>query len=78
MQVFKAVIAAASLALAATVAEAQTLKREPPLGQLKPGQRVLVDDGSCPRGQIKEVIGGDHWRVGGKGTVERHRRCISR
>jgi hypothetical protein len=24
------------------------------------------------------VIGGDHWRVGGKGTVERHRRCISR
>jgi hypothetical protein len=37
---------------------AAVLKSEPGEGQLRPGQRVLVDDGSCPAGQIKEVIGG--------------------
>ena len=26
---------------------AQIVKREPALGALKPGERVLVDDGSC-------------------------------
>jgi hypothetical protein len=54
------------------------LKKEPPLGKLKPGQRVLVDNGSCPKGQILEVIGGDHVKVGGKGQIERKRRCIPR
>ena len=59
-------------------AQAQVLGSEPPMGALKPGQRVLVDDGSCPKGRIKEVIGGDHVKVGGKGTVVRKRRCIAR
>jgi hypothetical protein len=71
-----AVLGAASLggsALAATV-----LKAEPPMGALKPGQRVLVDDGSCPRGQIRELIGGDHYKVGGRNAIERRRRCIPR
>ncbi len=31
---------------------------EPTLGLLPTGQRILVDDGTCLRGQIKEVIGG--------------------
>ena len=26
---------------------------------------MLVDDGTCPSGQIKEVIGGNHVKVGG-------------
>ena len=60
-------------ALAATV-----LKTEPPMGALKPGQRVLVDDGFCPKGQVREVIGGDHYKVGGRNAVERQRRCIPR
>lgn len=34
------------------------LKAEPPKGGLKTGQRVLVDDGSCPAGQVKQVTGG--------------------
>jgi hypothetical protein len=34
------------------------LKAEPPEGALRKGQHVLVDDGSCPVGQIKEVNGG--------------------
>jgi hypothetical protein len=59
-------------------AAAQIVKREPPLGALKPGQRLLVDDGSCGPGQIKEVIGGNHVKVGGYSNVVRERRCIPR
>ncbi|MGE0039083.1 MAG: DUF6719 family protein [Xanthobacteraceae bacterium] len=61
-----------------TAAQAQYLKREPAMGALKPGQRVLVDDGRCPKGQISEVIGGDHVEVGGKAQIKRIRKCIPR
>ena len=44
---------------AAGAAVAQTvMKHEPPPGALKRGTVVLVDDGSCPAGQIKEVTAG--------------------
>ena len=59
-------------------ADAQILKREPPMGGLQPGQRVLVDDGTCPRGQIKEAIGGNHVDVGGNARVRRTYRCVAR
>lgn len=59
-------------------ASAQTLKKEPAMGALRQGQRVLVDDGSCPKGQIKEVIGGNHTSVGGNSQIHRTRRCIPR
>jgi hypothetical protein len=37
----------------------QILKREPPMGALRgPSDVVFVDDGRCPRGQIKRVTGG--------------------
>jgi hypothetical protein len=72
-------VLAAGLTFALTAAvSAQILKREPPLGKLKLGQRVLVDDGTCPPGRIKEVIGGDHVKAGGKQQIERRRRCIPR
>ena len=58
------------------MASAQTVSKEPATGMLKPGERVLVDDRSCPAGQIKEVIGGDHTKAGGKQQIERRRRCI--
>jgi hypothetical protein len=64
--------------LMAGSAEARILKHEPPMGALKEGQHVLVDDGSCPAGQIKEVIGGNHVKAGGYKHVERQRRCIPR
>ncbi len=35
------------------------LKQEPPIGQLPPGAKALVDDRTCPTGQIKQVIGGN-------------------
>lgn len=54
------------------------LKQEPPMGQMREGQVVLVDDGSCPKGQIKEVTGGNHVKVGGTKHIERTHRCISR
>jgi hypothetical protein len=56
----------------------EMVKREPAMGALKPGQRVLVDDGSCGPGKIKEVIGGNHVKVGGYSNVVRERRCIPR
>ena len=34
------------------------LAKDPEQGHLRPGQQVLVDDGSCPAGQIKELTGG--------------------
>lgn len=65
------------VALAAPV-HAQVLKQEPPMGKLKPGEVVRVDNGKCPSGQIMQVTGGDHRKVGGKGTTERSRRCVPR
>jgi hypothetical protein len=60
------------------VSSAATLKKEPAMGALRQGQRVLVDDGTCPKGQIKEVIGGNHTSVGGNSQINRTRRCIPR
>ena len=57
---------------------AQILKAEPAMGKLREGQVVLVDDGTCPKGQIKEVTGGNHVKVGGTKQIERSRRCIPR
>src|SRR5258708_6498854 len=54
------------------------VKKEPPLGKMTLGQRLLVDDGSCPAGQIREVIGGDHVKVGGTKAIERTWKCIPR
>jgi uncharacterized protein DUF6719 len=68
-----------AIAVAGTAgAQAQYLKKEPAMGAMKPGERVLVDDGRCPKGQISEVIGGDHIKVGGKSQIKRIRKCISR
>jgi hypothetical protein len=57
---------------------AQYLTQEPPMGALKEGQRVLVDDGSCGSGKVLEVIGGNHVKVGGTKHIERRRHCIAR
>lgn len=46
------------------------LKTEPAKGQLHYGSKVLVDDGTCPPGQVKQVTGGN-----GEG-IPRKRECI--
>ncbi len=40
-----------------TPVRAEQVANERDIGHLRLGQRVLVDDGSCPTGQIKEVTG---------------------
>ena len=53
---------------------AQTFSREQDIVDLRLGQRALVDDGSCPTGQIKEVMGSQMTTSG----VLRTRKCIQR
>ncbi|QOZ77432.1 hypothetical protein XH83_19435 [Bradyrhizobium sp. CCBAU 53351] len=62
-----------SIALAAT-AHAGSVGREQDIGDLKLGQRVQVDDGTCPAGQIKEVRGA---KMSDKGVV-RTAACVPR
>lgn len=63
-------ILASTLALfAATI-----LTREPDPGELRLGQRVYVDDGTCPAGQIKEVAGANLTANG----IVRSRQCVAR
>lgn len=63
-----------ALSLLATAAIAQTFSREQDIPDLRLGQRVMVDDGSCPAGQIKEVMGSQMSETG----VVRTRKCIQR
>jgi hypothetical protein len=58
----------------ASSATAQTVAREQDIGSLRLGQRILVDDGSCPAGQIKEISGS---QMTAAGTVA-VRKCIPR
>ncbi len=55
-------------------AMAQQVAREQDIVNLRLGQRILVDDGSCPAGQIKEVSGS---RMTSTGIVA-VRKCIPR
>jgi hypothetical protein len=55
--------------------------QEPPEGQLRIGERVLVDDGTCPAGRIKEVVGACNRQAAtGQpiGGIKRIRHCIHR
>ena len=71
---YLALPAALALWLIATPAVAQTYSREQDIADLRLGQRALVDDGSCPAGQIKEVMGSQMTETG----VLRTRTCIQR
>jgi hypothetical protein len=63
-----------ALLMLATSAMAQQVSREQDIVDLRLGQRILVDDGSCPTGQIKEVSGAQMTTTG----VVRTRKCIPR
>jgi hypothetical protein len=58
----------------ATTARAGTVGREQDIVDLKLGQRVQVDDGTCPAGQIKEVRGAKMTNNG----VTRTASCVPR
>jgi hypothetical protein len=57
-----ALVALIVLVASASEAGAQqrriVLKHEPPPGSIRSGRAVLVDDGSCPAGQLKLVTFG--------------------
>jgi hypothetical protein len=58
----------------AAPALAQQVAREQDIADLRLGQRIMVDDGSCPAGQIKEVTGVKLTTTG----VARARKCVPR
>lgn len=63
------------LALAAQAWAQQTIvSREQDIVDLRLGQRVMVDDGSCPAGQIKEIQGAQMTASG----IVRTRKCVPR
>ena len=67
-------LASLVLWLFATPAAAEQVSREQDIADLRLGQRVLVDDGSCPAGQIKEVTGVKLTTTG----IARARKCVPR
>jgi hypothetical protein len=67
-------LAAIAMLASAGVARAEIVAREQDIAELRLGQRILVDDGSCPAGQIKEVAGSQMTTSG----VLRTRKCIPR
>jgi hypothetical protein len=69
-----ALTAFVALSVITTSALAQTFSREQDIADLRLGQRVMVDDGSCPVGQVKEVQGSQMTAAG----VLRTRKCIPR
>jgi hypothetical protein len=73
----KTIAGSAALALLLTASgfcHAQTVvKQEPFEGKMSPGSIVLVDDGSCGKGKIKQVTGGE---LGAMDPRPRTRKCI--
>ena len=70
-----AITLAAILLLAGTaIAQVQIFSREQDIPDLRLGQKIMVDDGSCPAGQIKEVQGAQMTTSG----VQRTRKCVPR
>jgi hypothetical protein len=63
-----------AFAVLATSAKAEQVSREQDITSLRLGQRIQVDDGSCPAGQIKEVSGA---RMTASGIL-RTQKCVSR
>lgn len=73
-QLLPSTIALAFLLLGSSHAGAQVVSRESDISDLRLGQRVMVDDGSCPAGQIKEVMGATLTSSG----ITRTAKCVQR
>lgn len=71
---FHATVAALAASALTSLAHAQYVGREQDIGNLRLGQRILVDDGTCPAGQVKEVSGS---KMSPTGVVPA-RKCVPR
>ena len=49
------------------------LKEEPPAGSVAYRKIVYVDDGTCPKGEVKEITGGSQTK-----SIPRKVRCVKR
>ncbi len=67
-------LGAVALLVPVVPARAEQVAREQDIIDLRLGQRMMVDDGSCPAGQIKEVTGVKLTTSG----VARTRKCVPR
>jgi hypothetical protein len=67
-------VAGLSLTLASISTMAEQVSREQEIVNLRLGQRILVDDGSCAAGQIKEVSGTQMTANG----ILRAQKCVPR
>ena len=61
------------LLAASSTSDAQVLKQEPFEGKMVPGSVILVDDGTCGKGKIKQVTGGE---TDAMNPRPRTRKCI--
>ena len=68
------VLSALAVPQAGRIAMADQVAREQDIVNLRLGQRIKVDDGTCPAGQVKEVSG---TKMSASGVV-RARKCIPR
>jgi hypothetical protein len=74
------VLVAAFAVIVSTACGAQMLKKEPGAGQLAAGAVVLVDDGTCGPGKVKQVTGGSNMSMSGGQMLTtgsaRKRKCV--
>jgi hypothetical protein len=68
------VLGGLAMSALACPATAQQVSREQDIVNLRLGQRIRVDDGTCPAGQVKEVSGA---KMAATGIVRTHK-CIPR
>jgi hypothetical protein len=59
------------VSLTSTVAVADMPRQVPKDGTLSPGEVVLVDDGRCPAGEVKQVTGGNKAK-----NIPREVKCV--
>lgn len=60
-------------ALPLAVGATDVLKNVPKEGEVPTGKVVYVDDGKCPKGEIKEITGGSQQK-----GIARKTRCVKR
>lgn len=58
-----------------SLSDVQVVKQEPFDGMMAPGAPLLVDDGTCGKGKIKLVIGGE---IAPQISRPRTRKCVPR
>ena len=72
MAVLLSVVSGVLVAIAAQTGQT-VVKEAPKEGDIPYGKDVLVDDGTCPKGEVKEVTGGSSAKA-----IPRKTRCVKR